>query len=221
MFSQTMSRPIACPPMEPSSSSYSSYSSYSSNSSYSAVSDESSFGYLDIYHLMHGNGSGTVTSPGSINDFPLNQPTFEPSSFDSTVYDFNPTFPMYTPEPLPLMDTPPTSFPSSSTPAWSPTSMPPLDQGMFPPLDGLSQEPPKPAKPYACDDCGKSFTRPADLKRHQSTVHYPVFQNCPVADCSRKDNNGFPRRDHLIEHLRSYHHMDVPKRRAAKRPKLA
>ncbi|KAJ6111881.1 hypothetical protein N7523_007942 [Penicillium sp. IBT 18751x] len=75
----------------------------------------------------------------------------------------------------------------------------------------------KPAKPFGCDSCGKSFTRFADLKRHQSSVHFPVFRNCPVENCSRKGSNGFPRQDHLVEHLRSYHHMDVPKRRALKR----
>ncbi|KAJ5460016.1 uncharacterized protein N7458_001568 [Penicillium daleae] len=75
----------------------------------------------------------------------------------------------------------------------------------------------KPAKPFGCDHCGKSFTRFADLKRHQTSVHYPVFRNCPVEHCSRKGNNGFPRQDHLVEHLRSYHHLDVPKRRALKR----
>ncbi|KKK17283.1 hypothetical protein AOCH_003914 [Aspergillus ochraceoroseus] len=202
-----MTQPIACPPMEPSPSSFSSYSSYSSNSSFSTLSDES-MGFLEMYHLM-------------ANELPLSpQPAFEPSSLESTTYyEFNPTF-VYTPEPFP-MDTV-TSFPSSSTPVWSPAQMTPLDQALFPPLDAFSpQEPSKPVKPYACDDCGKSFTRPADLKRHQTTVHYPVFQNCPVAGCSRKDGNGFPRRDHLVEHLRSYHHMDVPKRRSAKRLKTA
>lgn len=69
-------------------------------------------------------------------------------------------------------------------------------------------------KPYVCE-CGRAFTRPADLKRHESSVHNPVFQDCPVQGCIRKDSNGFPRRDHLIEHLRSYHHLNVPKRRAA------
>ncbi|KAJ5233914.1 uncharacterized protein N7469_005680 [Penicillium citrinum] len=77
----------------------------------------------------------------------------------------------------------------------------------------------KPSKPFACDaaSCNKAFTRFADLKRHQSSVHYPVFRNCPVDNCSRKGSNGFPRQDHLVEHLRSYHHLDVPKRRACKR----
>lgn len=72
-------------------------------------------------------------------------------------------------------------------------------------------------KPFPCADCGKAFTRSADLRRHQTSVHYPVFQDCPVADCSRKGHNGFPRKDHLLEHLRAYHHVPVPKRGASKR----
>jgi hypothetical protein len=38
-----------------------------------------------------------------------------------------------------------------------------------------------------------------------------------MVSCPRKAKNGFPRRDHLIEHLRSYHHMDIPKRSVHKR----
>lgn len=52
-------------------------------------------------------------------------------------------------------------------------------------------------------------------------MHFPVKQDCPVDDCLRKDNNGFSRRDHLIEHLRSYHNWDVPKRRGSKRVQLS
>ncbi|KAL4942472.1 hypothetical protein BDV06DRAFT_192092 [Aspergillus oleicola] len=245
-FQPTMTQPIACPPMEPSSSSFSSYSSYSSGSSYSAISDDSNMSFLDMYFLHGGNpqghSSGTSTGPSSVSDFPIHGPTsaggcgsasplpFDgPSSMSSDIYyEFNPTFvnaPGAFPLPTGIMDGySPTSYPASATSStsascstWSPTSMPP-EHSIFPPLDGmdlgLTSEPPKPSKPYTCPDCTKSFTRPADLKRHQSTVHYPVFQNCPVPDCSRKDSNGFPRRDHLVEHLRSYHHMDVPKRRA-------
>lgn len=74
-----------------------------------------------------------------------------------------------------------------------------------------------PGPPWACDDCGESFRLKSNLSRHRRTVHFTVFQDCPVPDCSRKDIHGFQRRDHLVEHLREYHHMDVPKRRAARR----
>lgn len=87
----------------------------------------------------------------------------------------------------------------------------------MPVMSDLPTSPNSGAKLFSCTDCGRAFTRPADLKRHQTSVHNPVFQDCPVEACLRKDKNGFPRRDHLIEHLRSYHHWDVPKRRALKR----
>ncbi|KAF2634237.1 hypothetical protein P280DRAFT_474782 [Massarina eburnea CBS 473.64] len=78
-------------------------------------------------------------------------------------------------------------------------------------------------KTWRCDlpNCTSTanFTRLADLQRHQSTVHgvgtpdYP----CSVKDCSRIGDKGFTRRDHLVEHLRNFHHIDIPKRRAGER----
>ncbi|OCL12357.1 hypothetical protein AOQ84DRAFT_285363, partial [Glonium stellatum] len=35
---------------------------------------------------------------------------------------------------------------------------------------------------------------------------------CPVQDCLRVKERGFSRRDYLIDHLRSYHEMEIPKR---------
>ncbi|OAL45602.1 hypothetical protein IQ07DRAFT_213518 [Pyrenochaeta sp. DS3sAY3a] len=76
---------------------------------------------------------------------------------------------------------------------------------------------------WTCDiaSCTSSanFTRLADLQRHQSTVHsittpeYP----CTVPRCNRIADKGFTRRDHLIEHLRNFHHIDIPKRRPGER----
>ncbi|KAI4933976.1 uncharacterized protein J4E92_003646 [Alternaria infectoria] len=78
-------------------------------------------------------------------------------------------------------------------------------------------------KTWTCDiaSCTSSanFTRLADLQRHQSTVHgvgtpeYP----CNVPRCNRVGDKGFTRRDHLVEHLRNFHHMDIPKRRPGER----
>ncbi|KAF2787905.1 hypothetical protein K505DRAFT_315873, partial [Melanomma pulvis-pyrius CBS 109.77] len=64
-----------------------------------------------------------------------------------------------------------------------------------------------------------NFTRLADLQRHQSTVHgvgTPDFP-CTVPRCTRIGDKGFTRRDHLVEHLRNFHHLDIPKRRPGER----
>ncbi|KAF1951597.1 hypothetical protein CC80DRAFT_508780 [Byssothecium circinans] len=79
------------------------------------------------------------------------------------------------------------------------------------------------SRTWRCDlpNCTSTanFTRHADLQRHQSTVHgvgTPDFP-CTVRDCSRVGDKGFTRRDHLVEHLRNFHHIDIPKRRAGER----
>lgn len=67
-----------------------------------------------------------------------------------------------------------------------------------------------------CDfpKCPSTFGRVADRDRHMRTVHskskpYP----CDVRNCTRGGNNGFSRKDHLWEHKRNYHHVEIPKRR--------
>lgn len=58
----------------------------------------------------------------------------------------------------------------------------------------------------------KYFSRKADVARHDRSHHNRSFMDCPRHRCSRKGESGFTRRDHLQEHLRQYHSMNIPKR---------
>ncbi|KAE8390200.1 hypothetical protein BDV23DRAFT_155666 [Aspergillus alliaceus] len=212
----------ACPPME---------------HSYSTSSEDSltqSMGYYDVYH-MASHDYELCHAPSHASSYPSSNyssyssassaSSFSPSSFDSTSYEA-PAYEVsyeFTPPPVycPANIHPqyaPQYFSSPVQGTWPTTQTTQAEEVSYPPLETYCTPPPsepaKPVKPYICD-CGRAFTRPADLKRHDSSVHNPVFQDCPVQGCIRKDSNGFPRRDHLIEHLRSYHHLNVPKRRAA------
>lgn len=79
----------------------------------------------------------------------------------------------------------------------------------------------KPSRSFDCKRCGKLFTRLADVKRHETSVHDPVPIDCPVDNCVRKGSIGFPRRDHLMEHLRTFHNKDIPKRSGNKKRKVS
>lgn len=199
---------------------------------------QSAFGYFD-------NTMYTMAA----TDLPMTQPSFEPSSYESTsftssvnsspfnaYYNFTPSL-MYSPEAYTFLQTQTPPVPVSGGEWVAPQSTTPSTEVVYSPeetCDALDNsrygfrpnrkfsdrnliDLSRPVKPFSCRDCGKAFTRPADLKRHHTSVHNPVFQDCPVQECLRKDGNGFPRRDHLIEHLRSFHHWDVPKRRTTKR----
>jgi len=70
--------------------------------------------------------------------------------------------------------------------------------------------------------CGRTFKRKADLVRHTQCVHYAETAKiwyCDAPRCDRNKNGqhgAFTRKDHLVEHLRSYHHRDIPKRKRGK-----
>ena len=74
---------------------------------------------------------------------------------------------------------------------------------------------------FAClwPSCIHTAKRKADVERHYNCVHCKAemeLHDCPVHKCTRKGpgkKGGFTRRDHLIEHLRSYHGVNVPKKR--------
>jgi len=83
-------------------------------------------------------------------------------------------------------------------------------------------------KPHICSEivdgrvCGTSFKRKADLARHKLCVHNvdtAKIWYCDTPRCDRNENGihgGFTRKDHLVEHLRNYHHRHIPKRKRGK-----
>lgn len=54
-----------------------------------------------------------------------------------------------------------------------------------------------------CEDCGRSFTLRKDLARHSRSIHVRQRFLCPVPGC-RYGNEGFPRKDKLLQHLRTH-----------------
>ncbi|BAE64978.1 unnamed protein product [Aspergillus oryzae RIB40] len=176
---------------------------------------------FELYHAQSNASSYSSSYPSSNYSYSsfgsYDSGSFEASSYDSGSYEFTTPPPIYCPPDLNPQFAPQYfSSPVQGTWPTPPAQVSPVEEIPYPPLEThyTPCETAKPVKPYVCE-CGRAFTRPADLKRHESSVHNPVFQDCPVQGCIRKDSNGFPRRDHLIEHLRSYHHLNVPKRRAA------
>jgi len=50
--------------------------------------------------------------------------------------------------------------------------------------------------------CTRRFKRPADLARHQYTVHFNIQGHlCPIADCPKARGKGYSRGDKVTEHL--------------------
>ncbi|KAK6814750.1 hypothetical protein RU639_009728 [Aspergillus parasiticus] len=210
----------ACPPMEHSYSTSSEESMQSPMGYYDMYSMASND--FELYHAQSNASSYSSSYPSSNYSYSsfgssYDSGSFEASSYDSTPFEFTTPPPVYCPPDLNPQFAPQYfSSPVQGTWPTPPAQVAPVEEIPYPPLEThyTPCETAKPVKPYVCE-CGRAFTRPADLKRHESSVHNPVFQDCPVQGCIRKDSNGFPRRDHLIEHLRSYHHLNVPKRRAA------
>jgi hypothetical protein len=61
-------------------------------------------------------------------------------------------------------------------------------------------------------ECGKTFKRPADLKRHIDTIHNQTSKYwCPISTCNRHiyylhgDAKYFTRKDKRNEHFRKVH----------------
>ncbi|TKA76985.1 hypothetical protein B0A49_01339 [Cryomyces minteri] len=70
----------------------------------------------------------------------------------------------------------------------------------------------------SCPSKSPCFARVADLERHLACVHNKATVatfDCHMNRCQRTAANGraFTRKDHLTEHLRNYHHEEIPKKR--------
>ncbi|MCJ1316490.1 hypothetical protein MMC15_001811, partial [Xylographa vitiligo] len=60
--------------------------------------------------------------------------------------------------------------------------------------------------------CGKGFTRIGDLARHLQNFQRGSAK-FPCTHCRRhRGDKSFKRKDHLTQHLRNYHHIDVQER---------
>ena len=93
------------------------------------------------------------------------------------------------------------------------------DELPLPPPPSSSEPPRQPnskdAPSYPClyPGCQTSvkFKRCADLEWHIQTVHFPIRYECPFKWCGRVGENAFTRKDHLRDHEREVHMMEVPK----------
>ena len=61
---------------------------------------------------------------------------------------------------------------------------------------------------HAQDELAVTFARRGDLCRH-AKKHLPPEHPCPVANCDRKGDEAFYRRDKLYDHLRKKHKMMI------------
>jgi hypothetical protein len=70
-----------------------------------------------------------------------------------------------------------------------------------------------------CTSTGQ-FKRHTDLRRHIKTQHEADQhrEDCPHKWCGRVGAHGFTRRDHMREHLREVHRMEIPYRSPRKNP---
>ncbi|KAK5170776.1 hypothetical protein LTR04_003813 [Oleoguttula sp. CCFEE 6159] len=113
--------------------------------------------------------------------------------------------------PSPLTEDMDTQLSSSLSPSLSPSSS----------SANSSNRKPKANYPCLVPSCPSKapfFARVADLQRHLACVHNKATAatfDCHMNRCQRTAANGraFTRKDHLTDHLRNYHHEEIPKKR--------
>ncbi|KAI4094792.1 MAG: hypothetical protein LQ344_002038 [Seirophora lacunosa] len=180
----------------PSSSSYPSYSSAyvtsaamipnTSQDSHTSSSSANSRYSSNTYASSYGTSPSSPQSPLAFGHQQQQQQSSYPAPSSRSHY-----VPLASSQPIP----PPTIKPSSSS-----------DKNKKP-------------TPFIClhAGCPRQFARSFDLDRHLKT-HFPAAAprlDCPKglagAWCGRVGDRGFTRQDHLNEHLRKVHLVDLPK----------
>jgi hypothetical protein len=62
---------------------------------------------------------------------------------------------------------------------------------------------------YQCTECDATFSRLDVLGRHRQD-HRPLVEKYSCTHCKKwRAPNGFTRKDHLTQHLRNYHHLQI------------
>ncbi|RDW61074.1 hypothetical protein BP6252_12457 [Coleophoma cylindrospora] len=57
--------------------------------------------------------------------------------------------------------------------------------------------------------CNRDYKRKHELKRHQKYHSGVKAHRCNIPRCNRSGQNGFVRRDHLGQHMKKVHKIDV------------
>lgn len=73
----------------------------------------------------------------------------------------------------------------------------------LPPNNSQSPLPLNPNNRFTCPTCNKTYARRGDLRRHE-LKHNPSTKkiDCPKPGCVRKGNQGFERKDKMVDHLK-------------------
>lgn len=74
-------------------------------------------------------------------------------------------------------------------------------------ISGGSRESKNTVGRIACEweGCNAPFSRKANVARHKRSTHQIILIDCDVKNCEWKGENGFARRDHLLEHKGGFH----------------
>ncbi|KAI9699683.1 MAG: hypothetical protein M1836_002717 [Candelina mexicana] len=175
----------------------------SSGVSYSAVSPQQSYTYSEPSHNTPEPAMNTMQAP---EGFPPGMYKLIQDAGEGIYWLLDPAYRVYSHIPQTIMVSSRYLSPSPLQPNNPHAADPPT-------LPHSSNKANQFVCLWQCSTKGK-FKRKADLQRHYDTCHveHPAVWDCTMPKCGRTGLNGFSRKDHMWEHLRQYHHVDVARR---------